>query len=132
MNKRSHIIIYNENYGYLLMLKYKFDKGIYHQLLSGGLEMNESYEEAIIREIKEEINIDVKEDDIIKLHSIPFRNFYYMKMSNKDINNIRISSEHIGYTFIKKQDLLPQLIKKQAKNEISQVVQFLIDKNLLV
>ena len=34
--------------------------------------------------------------------------------------------------FIKKQDFLPQLIKNQAKNEISQVVQLLIDKNLLV
>ena len=132
MNKRSHIIIYNENYGYLLMLKYKLNKGIYHQLLSGGLENNESYEEAIIREIKEEINIEVKADNIRKLYSIPFRNFYYMKMSNEDINNIRISSEHIGYTFIKKQDFIPQLIKNQAKNEISQVVQLLIDKNLLV
>ena len=129
MNKRSHIIIYNEKYGYLIMLKYKHNKGIYHQLLSGGLEENETYDNAIIREIKEEIDIDISKDRIKKIHSTVFRKYYYLVLDDYEIDNIKISSEHIGFTFIRKQDFLPQILQKQAKGEISQIIQYLIDMN---
>ena len=131
MNKRSHIIIYNENYGYLVMLKYKHNKGIYHQLLSGGVEDNETHEEAIIREIKEEINIIISKERIKKIYSSIFRSYYHLILKDEEINNIKISSEHIGYTFIKKQDYLPQILKSQAKGEISQIIQYLIGINEL-
>ena len=131
MNKRSHIIIYNENYGYLLMLKYKLEKGIYHQLLSGGVENGETHEETIIREIKEEIFLDIDHERIKKIYSGLNRKYFYLKIKDNEINQIKISSEHIGYTFVKKQDFLPKMIKKQSKGEVSQTVQDLIDKNII-
>ena len=80
MNKRSHIIIYNENYGYLLMLKYKLAKGMYHQLLSGGVENGETHEETIIREIKEEINLNIHHERIQKIYSGLNRKYYFVKL----------------------------------------------------
>lgn len=131
MNKRSHIIIYNENYGYLLMLKYKLDKGLYHQLLSGGVEKGETHEETIIREIKEEINIDIHIERIQEIYSSLNRKYYFLKIEDNEVTQIKISNEHIGYTFIKKQDFIPKIINKQSKGEVSQIVQYLIDKNIL-
>ena len=131
MEKRSHSIIYNENYGYLLMLKYKLSKGLYHQLLSGGVEKGETYEDAIIREIKEEINIEINKDRIKKVCSDLMRSYYFIKLEDKEVQKIKISNEHIGYTFIKKQDFLPKIINKQAKGEVAQTVQYLIDKNII-
>ena len=131
MEKRSHSIIYNENYGYLLMLKYKLSKGLYHQLLSGGVETGETYEDTIIREIKEEINIEINEDRLQKLCSGINRSYYFIKLKDQEVQNIKISSEHIGYTFIKKQDFIPKIINKQAKGEVSQTIQDLIDKNMI-
>tara|TARA_Y100000991_G_scaffold215282_1_gene205205 strand:- start:1717 stop:2112 length:396 start_codon:yes stop_codon:yes gene_type:complete len=131
MNKRSHIIIYNENYGYLLMLKYKLEKGVYHQLLSGGVENGETHEETIIREIKEEINLDIESQRIRTIYSGLNRKYYFIKIQDSEANQIKISSEHIGYTFIKKQHFLPKIIIKQAKGEVSKTVQDLIDKNII-
>jgi hypothetical protein len=131
MKKRSHSIIYNEKYGYLVMLKYKFNKGLYHQLLSGGVEKNETYDDAIRREIKEEINIEIDYDRIKKIYSSLNRSYYYLILKEDEIKNIKLSNEHIGYTFIKKQDFLPIIIKKQSKGEISEIVQEIIDKKII-
>ena len=131
MQKRSHSIIYNEKYGYLVMLKYKLEKGLYHQLLSGGVEGNETYDETIQREIKEEINLNISSDRIKRIYSSINRNYYYLVLKDEEIQNIQISKEHIGYTFIKKQDFIPKIINKQSKGEISEVVQELIDRNII-
>ena len=132
MNKRrSHIIIHNDDHGYLLMLKYKSDKGLYHQLLSGGVEDNESHKETIIREIKEEINLDVHHERIKNIYSHLNREYYFLKIENNEAYQIKISSEHIGYTFIKKQDFLPIIINKQAKGLVAETVQYLIDRNII-
>ena len=77
---RSHILIYNKKFGYLVLLKNKIKKGIYHQLLSGRVEQNETYLQAIIREIHEELSIDITCNRITYLLNNNERTLYYLEL----------------------------------------------------
>lgn len=116
---RAHCIIFNKCCGYLLLLKNKESKGIYHQILSGGVEDKENYLEAIIREVKEEINISLLKDRFLFLLEENNRAYFYLELSDEEINNINISNEHVGYGFVNKIDLLPKLTLKQSKGLVS-------------
>ena len=72
MKQRIYCIIYNEKYGYLVMLKYKKNKGVYHQLLTGKIEENETYLKGIQREVQEEINIIIDEIRFKELLITPY------------------------------------------------------------
>lgn len=130
MKQRIYCIIYNEKYGYLVMLKYKKNKGVYHQLLTGKLETDETYLQGIQREVKEEINIIIDEIRFKELLITPFGKYYYLRLLDEEINNIQISNEHVGYTFVKKQYLLPLILVKSTK-DVPHNVQLIIDKNMI-
>lgn len=126
---RSHVIIYNQQKKYLIMKKYKIKKGLYDQLLSGKVEKNESYIETIIREIYEEINLKIDVQRIRKLIQIDDRCLFYLELSDNEMDNIQLSNEHIGYSFIKDIRYIPELIKKQAKGYVSNIVEKIIRLN---
>lgn len=126
MNKRAHCIIYNKDKGFLILLKKKEKKGIYHQILSGGVENEESFIETIIREIKEEINITISKDRFELLLKENNRAFYYLNVNNLEINNLRLSNEHIGYGFVKNINLVPELTINQSKGEVSEILKKII------
>ena len=130
MKQRIYCIIYNEKYGYLVMLKYKKNKGVYHQLLTGKLETGETYLQGIQREVKEEINIIIDEIRFKELLINPFGKYYYLRLLDEEINNIQISNEHVGYTFVKKQYLLPLILVKSTQ-DVPHNVQLIIDKNMI-
>lgn len=126
MNKRAHCIIFNNDKGFLILLKKKEKKGIYHQILSGGVENEESFIETIIREIKEEINITISKDRLELLLEENNRAFYYLNVNNLEVNNIRLSNEHIGYGFVKNINLVPELTINQSAGEVSEILKKII------
>ena len=116
---RSHCIIFNKSRGYLILLKNKEHKGIYHQILSGGVKENEDYFEAITREVKEEVNLSVSKNRFLFLLEEGNRAFYFLELSNDELNNIKISDEHVGFGFVNDINLLPKLTINQAKGLVS-------------
>lgn len=126
MNKRAHCIIFNNDKGFLILLKKKEKKGIYHQILSGGVENEEIFIETIIREIKEEINIIISKDRLEFLLEENNRAFYYLNVNNLEVNNLRLSNEHIGYGFVKNINLVPELTVSQSNGEVSKILKKII------
>ncbi len=131
MNRRAHCIIFNNEKGYLILLKNKLKKGIYHQILSGGVENDERFDEAIVREIKEEINLDISKDRIKYLLKENNRAFFYLDINNLEVNNLRLSNEHIGYGFVKDINFIPHLTINQSKGEVSQILNYIIDAKII-
>jgi 8-oxo-dGTP diphosphatase len=51
--------------GYILMTKHVHPDGTFWTLPGGGLEEGETFEEAVIREVREEVNLDVEVIDYL-------------------------------------------------------------------
>ena len=131
MEKRAHCLIFNKDKGYLLLLKNKEKKGIYHQILSGGVENDETFSEAIIRETKEEIDIDITIDRLTFLLKENNRAYYYLNLDNFEVNNLNLSDEHIGYGFVNDINFVPELVSKQTKGLVSNSLKKIIDRKLI-
>ena len=136
LNVRSGIIIIKDN----KILLHKNDNKDNYCLPGGGVKFLESSEEAIIREIKEEINLDIKveefvttiesifEKDGIKFHEIYFiykGSFINDIDTNKIIKNIEGKPIKYGFVDLDKIDdyyILPVIIKDIIKNKKSHII----------
>ena len=136
LNVRSGIIIIKDN----KILLHKNDNKDNYCLPGGGVKFLESSEEAIIREIKEEINLDIKveefvttiesifEKDGIKFHEIYFiykGSFINDIDTNKIIKNVEGKPIKYGFVDLDKIDdyyILPVIIKDIIKNKKSHII----------
>jgi len=116
-----------------------------YYIIGGGIEVFETSEEAITREIFEEIGIDMKIDKLvfvherlyqsyynIKSHEIVF--FYLMKWSNNyniieglKTDNSKESLHWISLNELKNLNLVPKFIKNISLNKFDQI-QHIIEK----
>ncbi len=113
---------------YLLIQRNLIDDSMagFWEMPSGKMEFGEKAEESLIREIAEEIGINVTELDKIIIgiseysssengitkHSVQFN--YLINISTKDIS-IKLSREHIDYLWVKKTD-------EKVDNFISEII----------
>ena len=106
-----------DNNRFLLQFRDK-QKGIFFPghwgLFGGGIEDNELPEEALMREIKEEININIKELNYILTIGIGFsgrtlrnikRYYYEVRISSEEMSNIKLY-EGESYKEFFKEDVL--------------------------
>ena len=82
-------------------------------LPGGGLEPNESFETAAIREVKEETGLDLRLEDLVmirdELRSSPERNLHgilYKVRLNMDNISITLSDEHDEYYWVKAEEIV--------------------------
>lgn len=94
--KRAKIIIENSNNEILLCYSHNN-----YQLPGGHVEDNESFDECVVREVKEEVGIDIPFEK-----RIPFISVIYM---NKDYPEVGINSKFIANYYSIKSDLKPNL-----------------------
>jgi ADP-ribose pyrophosphatase YjhB (NUDIX family) len=136
LNVRSGIIIIKDN----KILLHKNDNKDNYVLPGGGVHFLESSEEAIIREIKEEIGLDIKVDgcistienmfehDGIKFHEIYFiykGSFIEDIDTSKIMENIEGKPIKYGFVDLDKIDdyyILPVVIKDILKNNTSHII----------
>ena len=119
-NVRFHItvkgiVIYHHQILILKRVKPSQDGLGFWELPGGGLEYGETPHDALIRELKEETNLDIK---IIK----PVYTFTAIRPQYQTVgigflcvptnNHVKISHEHTEYKFVHSNDLLKYLDKK--------------------
>ena len=104
LNKNEHIalaVIFIENdNGEFLIQKTSKEKGGYFSSTGGHVDSGETPLEAIKREAKEEIGINIDNDKIEEYgylsYDMPLRFIYYVKR-NVDINDIKVQKEEVEY-----------------------------------
>ena len=101
------IIKYYDKYLITQRSKNKKEYPLYWELPGGKCETNESIENCLIREIKEELNINVKFKNIIyiKNNFLNKYDLYYCLCSTND-QNIKVNNEIEKYKNIDKNELL--------------------------
>ncbi|MBS3071839.1 NUDIX domain-containing protein [Candidatus Pacearchaeota archaeon] len=88
-------------------------------IFGGGIKKNETPNKALLREVKEELSIQISESDIIKHHKIPFINYHIFEIylrSNPKKSDLK---EGKGMKFMTKEGFL------KTKNALLRVKIFL-------
>ncbi len=90
------IIVAINNNGKLLMAKHSYHKNIRYALVAGFIEAGESVEEAVHREVMEEIGIKIKNIQYIESQSWPFPNSLMLGfMADYDSGEICVDGDEI-------------------------------------
>ena len=114
-------IIYIENdKGEFLIQKTSKEKGGRYSSTGGHINHGENAYNEIIREVKEELGIDISNDNIISLGHIcvdfPIRFIFYLK-KNIDIDNINIDKDEVESVLYISIDKIKSLLDKGLMHE---------------
>ena len=90
------IIVTINNNGKLLMAKHSYHKTSSYSLIAGFVEAGESIEEAVKREVKEEVGLDIKNIQYLKSQPWPFPNSLMLGFTaDYDNGEIKVDGEEI-------------------------------------
>ena len=115
----SIIFIENSN-GEFLIQKTSKEKNDEYSSTGGHVDHNENPDDVIIREVKEELGVDISKDNIIKLGyrllDFPIRFLYYIK---KDINvdELKLQKSEVEYVKYMSIDEINNLIDNNLMNK---------------
>jgi 8-oxo-dGTP diphosphatase len=104
-----------------LIVKRSLNARIYpkHWDLPGGkLEHNEKFDESLIREVKEETNLDIKVNSIEFIYVESMEANAYVVLFNCEIvgGDLKLSSEHTDYKWATKEEILKIKIEPYLQN----------------
>lgn len=100
----------------------------------GNIETNETELEAATRELQEETSIEsfrvIPNFRYVLDYKYTRKNVLISKqvtlfLASTGVRKVKISNEHIGYSWVKKSDATTQLTYKNAKNALMQAISFL-------
>jgi bis(5'-nucleosidyl)-tetraphosphatase len=100
----------------------------------GNIETNETELEAATRELQEETGIEsfrvIPNFRYVLDYKYTRKNVLISKqvtifLASTGVRKVKISHEHIGYSWVKKSDATTQLTYKNAKNALMQAINFL-------
>jgi bis(5'-nucleosidyl)-tetraphosphatase len=100
----------------------------------GNIETNETELEAATRELQEETGIEcfrvIPNFRYVLDYKYTRRNVLISKqvtlfLASTGVRKVKISHEHIGYSWVKKSDATTELTYKNAKNALMQAINFL-------
>ncbi len=118
LNENEHIllsiiIIQNESDEYLIQKTSK-EKGSVYATTGGHVLYDETSKDAIMREVKEELGIDISNDEIVFVDSIilgtPIFDVYYLK-KNIDLNDVVMQKEEVSDIMYMSKDKVLNLIE---------------------
>ena len=118
------IYIENDNNEFLIQKTSKKKGGIYSST-GGHVGHNEEPIETIKREVKEEIGIDISNDNIIDLgfliSDFPVRFIFYLK-KNIDLNDVILQKDEVESILYMSEDELKQVIEKGLMHKAHAIV----------
>jgi len=137
LRKTAKAIIYDKLNGELkfLIVKKEYKDYNYWQFVGGGIKQGESPRDTVLREIKEELNID-KVDFVKELQhkSIGYKfpndkhekevTFFLVRIGSK--LPIKLDEEHTKYLWGTKEDIINTLMFEQQKKDFD----FIVKENL--
>ena len=118
LNNNEHIavaviIIENNNKKFLIQKTSK-QKGSKYSLTGGHIKSKDTPRETIIKEVSEELGIDISNDSIkdygFICYDMPLRYIYYLK-KDININNIKLQKEEVEYVKYMTKKEVKELIK---------------------
>ncbi len=110
----------NERIKHFLLLKMNKKRGLYWQNVTGGVEKNEDFEEAALREAKEETGL--KKKNIKKLTYLDFEFQFHDQWGNDVLEKVYAlevaqpwdilidPSEHCEYKWVAETDIHPKIV----------------------
>ncbi len=114
------IIYIENNEGKFLIQKTAKDSDSMYSSTGGHINYHEKPIDAIIRETKEELGLNIKKEDITELgfiHSdFPIRFIYYLK-KDVDINNLKLQKEEVASVSYMSIEEINELTKKGLMNK---------------
>ncbi len=124
LNKGEHIavgviFIENDNGEYLIQKTSK-EKGGYYSSTGGHIDHGEDAYTTIIREVKEELGIDISKDDVIDLGFIEDRfilRFTFYLRKNVNLNDVVLQSEEVESVSYKSADEIRKLLDNGLMHE---------------
>jgi 8-oxo-dGTP diphosphatase len=110
------VIFIKNSDGKYLMQKTSKEKGSLFSTTGGHVLYNETSKEAIIREVREELNLDISNENINYIGSIlfgiPFGDIYYLE-KGIDISPLKLQKEEVeSVSYLSENEIL-NLIKKE-------------------
>lgn len=130
LNADEHIalaVIFIENSkGEFLIQKSSIEKGSEYGTTGGHVDAGETPFEAIKREVKEELGINVDNEDIKELgymlYDVPIRYMYYLK-KDININDIKVQAEEVEFVKYMSIDEINDIIDEDLMTK-SHAIQF--------
>ena len=110
------VVVFIENSkGEFLIQKTSVEKGSEYSSTGGHVDAGETHLTSILREIKEELGIDVNEEELeylgFLLYDKPIRFMYYLK-KDIDIQDIVVQEEEVDFVKYMKIDEIKEIIDK--------------------
>ena len=125
------VIFIENSKGEFLIQKSSIEKGSEYGTTGGHVDSGETPFEAIKREVKEELGINVDNEDIKELgymlYDIPLRYMFYLN-KDIDINDIKVQTEEVEFVKYMSIDEINEIIDKDLMTK-SHAIQF---KEMLV
>lgn len=111
------VIFIKNSEGKYLMQKTSKEKGSHFSTTGGHVLYNETSKEAIIREVKEELNLDISNENITYIGSIlfgiPFGDIYYLE-KDIDISFLKLQTEEVeSVSYLSENEILNLIEKEQ-------------------
>lgn len=115
----SVIFIKNSNGKYLIQKASRKKDNLY-SLTGGHVLSNENSKDAIIREVKEELGLDIKDEAIIYVSSItlntPIFDIYYLE-KDIDLNTLNIEKDEVSNVYFMDLEKIKKLIENKKFKE---------------